>query len=119
MIFKLKFAQVKDGRVFVNVNDVIELQEAFERFAKSISLVMDVLNFRKEDITINNYPSLNFNIEDITLLFSICDILIFNWEAVKKLIAFIFLFLLSTCIECYIYALMLTVGILCFQIFKE
>ena len=52
VIFKLKFAQVKDGRVFVNVNDVIELQEAFERFAKSISLVMDVLNFRKEDINL-------------------------------------------------------------------
>jgi DNA polymerase-3 subunit alpha len=50
VIFKIKFAQVKDGRVFVNVNDVIELQEAFERFAKSISLVMDVMDFRPEDL---------------------------------------------------------------------
>ena len=50
MIFKIKFAQVKDGRVFVNVNDVIELQEAFERFAKSISLVMDVMDVRPEDL---------------------------------------------------------------------
>lgn len=51
VIFKIKFAQVKDGRVFVNVNEVIELQEAFERFAKSISLVMDVMDFRPEDLT--------------------------------------------------------------------
>lgn len=50
VIFKIKFAQVKDGRVFVNVSDVIELQEAFERFAKSISLVMDVMDFRAEDL---------------------------------------------------------------------
>lgn len=50
VIFKIKFAQVKDGRVFVNVNDVIELQEAFERFAKSISLVMDVMDVRTEDL---------------------------------------------------------------------
>lgn len=50
VILKIKFAQVKDGRVFVNVNEVIELQEAFERFAKSISLVMDVMDFRKEDL---------------------------------------------------------------------
>ncbi|MDR6158195.1 DNA polymerase III alpha subunit [Chryseobacterium sp. SLBN-27] len=51
VIFKIKFAQVKDGRVFVNVNEVIELQEAFERFAKSISLVMDVMDFRPEDLS--------------------------------------------------------------------
>ena len=51
VILKIKFAQVKDGRVFVNVNDVIELQEAFERFAKSISLVIDVMDFRPEDLT--------------------------------------------------------------------
>jgi len=50
VILKIKFAQVKDGRVFVNVVDVIELQEAFEKFAKSISLVMDIRDFRKEDL---------------------------------------------------------------------
>ena len=50
VILKIKFAQVKDGRVFVNVVDVIELQEAFEKFAKSISLVMDIMDFRKEDL---------------------------------------------------------------------
>jgi DNA polymerase-3 subunit alpha len=49
VIFKIKFAQVKDGRVFVNVTDVIELQEAFERFAKSI-FGMDVMDFRPEDL---------------------------------------------------------------------
>jgi len=51
VILKIKFAQVKDGRVFVNVNEVIELQEAFEKFAKSISLVMDVMDFRPEDLS--------------------------------------------------------------------
>ena len=50
VILKIKYAQVKDGRVFVNVVDVIELQEAFEKFAKSISLVMDIMDFRKEDL---------------------------------------------------------------------
>ena len=50
VIFKIKFSKAKDGRVFVNVADVIELQEAFEKYAKSISLVMDVLDFRKEDL---------------------------------------------------------------------
>ena len=50
VILKVKFAQVKDGRVFVNVVEVIELQEAFEKFAKSISLVMDIMDFRKEDL---------------------------------------------------------------------
>ena len=50
VILKIRFAQVKDGRVFVNVNEVIELQEAFEKFAKSLSLVMDVMDFRKEDL---------------------------------------------------------------------
>ncbi|WP_419868253.1 DNA polymerase III subunit alpha [Chryseobacterium sp. CT-SW4] len=50
VILKIKFAQVKDGRVFVNVNEVIELKDAFEKFAKSISLVMDVMDFRKEDL---------------------------------------------------------------------
>jgi len=34
----------------VNVNEVIELQEAFEKYAKSISLVMDVMDFRPEDL---------------------------------------------------------------------
>ena len=29
---------------------MIELQEAFERYAKSISLVMDVMDFRPEDL---------------------------------------------------------------------
>lgn len=50
VILKIKFAQVKDGRVFVNVTEVIELQEAFDKFAKSISLVMDVMDFRPEDL---------------------------------------------------------------------
>ncbi len=50
IIMKIKFAQVKDGRVFVNVNEVIDLKEAFEKYAKSVSLVMDIKDFRKEDL---------------------------------------------------------------------
>lgn len=51
LIFKIKFAQVADGRVFINVTDVIELKEAFEKFAKSMTVVMDVNDLRREDIT--------------------------------------------------------------------
>lgn len=50
LIFKIKFSISKDGRVFTNVTDVLELKEAFENFAKSISIVMDVRDLRREDI---------------------------------------------------------------------
>ena len=41
---------LNEGRVFLNVTDVIELKEAFEKFAKSMSVVMNVNDLRKEDI---------------------------------------------------------------------
>jgi DNA polymerase-3 subunit alpha len=44
---KIKFTQGKDGRVFVNVNDVLELKEAFDRFAKSLSIVVPLESLRK------------------------------------------------------------------------
>ncbi|MGV4412759.1 DNA polymerase III subunit alpha [Chryseobacterium sp. T1] len=50
VIFKIKFAQVKDGRVFVNVNDVIELKEAFDKFAKGLSVVVALDSLRQSDI---------------------------------------------------------------------
>lgn len=51
LIFKIRFSQVSDGRVFININDVINLKEAFEKFAKSITVVMDVKDLRPEDLT--------------------------------------------------------------------
>ena len=50
LIFKIKFAQLADGRVFVNVNDVFDLKEAFEKFARSVTVVMDVNDLRKDDL---------------------------------------------------------------------
>jgi len=50
LIFKIKFAQLSDGRVFVNVNDVYDLKEAFEKFARSLTVVMDVNDLRKDDL---------------------------------------------------------------------
>ena len=50
LIFKIKYVKAKDGRVFVNVVDVYDLKEAFEKFAKSVTVVMDVNDLRKEDI---------------------------------------------------------------------
>lgn len=50
VIFKVKFALIKDGRMFVNVNDVIDLKDAFEKYAKSLSIVADITDLRKEDL---------------------------------------------------------------------
>ena len=61
VILKIKFSVVggkkdkdgttlNEGRVFLNVVDVIELKEAFEKFAKSMTVVMNVEDLRKTDI---------------------------------------------------------------------
>lgn len=50
LIFKLRYVQTNDGRVFINVVDVYDLKEAFERFAKSVTVVMNIHDLRKEDI---------------------------------------------------------------------
>ena len=50
VIMKIKFSQGKDGRVFVNVNDVLELKEAFDLFAKSLSIVVPLETLRESDI---------------------------------------------------------------------
>lgn len=50
LIFKIKFSIAKDGRVFLNVNEVYELKEAFSQFARSITVVMDVQDLRQDDL---------------------------------------------------------------------
>ena len=50
VIIKIKFTQANDGRVFVNVTDVLELKEAFEKFAKSLSLVIPVNELKQNDL---------------------------------------------------------------------
>ena len=50
LIFKIKYVQVSDGRVFINVSDVFDLKEAFEKFARNLTIVMDVNDLRKDDI---------------------------------------------------------------------
>ena len=51
LIFKIKFAVAKDNRIFLNVVDVIELKEAFERFASTMTVVVDIRDLRKDDLT--------------------------------------------------------------------
>lgn len=50
LIFKVRFSQGNDGRVFTNVTDIINLKDAFEKFAKKMTVVVDVNDLRKDDI---------------------------------------------------------------------
>ena len=50
VIFKIKFTQSNDGRVFVNVSEVNDLKDAFEKLAKKLTVVVDVNHLRREDI---------------------------------------------------------------------
>ncbi len=50
VILKVKYTISKDQRIFLNVVDVIELKEALERFAKSLSIVLNVEEFGKKDL---------------------------------------------------------------------
>lgn len=50
LILKIKYVQTSDGRVFINVSDVIDLKDAFEKFARSLTIVMDVNDLRRDDI---------------------------------------------------------------------
>lgn len=50
VILKIKYSVSQDGRCFVNVNDVLELRDAFDKFAKSLTVVMLVQDLKKEDI---------------------------------------------------------------------
>ncbi len=50
LIFKIKFSQSNDGRVFVNISEVIDLKDAFEKFAKKMTVVVNINDLRKEDL---------------------------------------------------------------------
>jgi DNA polymerase-3 subunit alpha len=50
LVFKIKYAVLADGRVFVNVVDVSELKQVFEQYVKNLTVIMDVNELRKEDI---------------------------------------------------------------------
>ncbi len=54
LVFRIKFLpfQTKEGTtgISIKVNDIIELSEAFEKFAKNITVVMNVHDLRKEDL---------------------------------------------------------------------
>jgi DNA polymerase-3 subunit alpha len=50
LVFKIKYAVLADGRVFINVTDVLELKQVFDQFVKSLTIVMDVNDLRKNDI---------------------------------------------------------------------
>lgn len=51
MIFKIKFAPSKDfDRLYVNVTEVIDLKEAFDRYASQLSLVVPFNEVDQDDI---------------------------------------------------------------------
>ena len=72
VIFKIKFSQAADGRVFVNVSEVSDLKDAFEKLAKKMTVVVDVNHLRREDIEFfkenfvenNGEQKLNFYIKN-------------------------------------------------------
>lgn len=50
LIFKIRFIMSKDSRVFINIYDVCELREAFDDFAQSLSVIVNVEQFIEEDV---------------------------------------------------------------------
>ena len=50
VILKMKFTQGSEGRVFTNVTDIMDLKDAFEKYAKSLSLIIPVNELNKTDI---------------------------------------------------------------------
>lgn len=50
VMLKFRFSIAKDGRVFLNVSDISDLYEAFDSFAKKLSVVIDLLDFNPEDL---------------------------------------------------------------------
>jgi DNA polymerase-3 subunit alpha len=50
VIVKYKYSLSADGRVFVNITDVEDLRDALERFAKSMSIVLNVEDLREKDV---------------------------------------------------------------------
>jgi DNA polymerase-3 subunit alpha len=50
VILKVKFTISKDQKIYLNVVDVIELKDALEQFAKSLSVVLNLRYFKQEDL---------------------------------------------------------------------
>ncbi len=50
LVFRIRFSQAKDGRVFANISNIFDLKEAFDMFAKSVTVVMDINDIRPSDI---------------------------------------------------------------------
>ncbi len=50
VIVKMKFTQGSEGRVFTNVTDILDLKDAFEKYAKSLSLVIPINEINKTDL---------------------------------------------------------------------
>lgn len=50
VIIKFKYSLSADGRVFVNIADVEDLRDALQRFAKSMSVVLNVEDLREKDL---------------------------------------------------------------------
>ena len=50
VIVKMKFTQGSEGRVFTNVTDIMDLKDAFEKYAKSLSLIIPINELNKTDI---------------------------------------------------------------------
>jgi DNA polymerase-3 subunit alpha len=46
----MKFTQGSEGRVFTNVTDILDLKDAFEKYAKSLSLVIPINEINKTDL---------------------------------------------------------------------
>ena len=67
LIFKLKYAVLADGRVFVNVVDILELKDAFDQYAKSLTVVMGVHDLRKKDIAFfQQYATQNNSLQKLS-----------------------------------------------------
>ena len=50
VIVKMKFTQGSEGRIFINVTDILDLKDAFEKYAKSLSLVIPINEINKTDL---------------------------------------------------------------------
>lgn len=52
VILRIKFSISRDSRVFVNISDVYDLREAFEQFAKGLSLILDADTLSSRDVSL-------------------------------------------------------------------
>ncbi|MDR2204909.1 MAG: DNA polymerase III subunit alpha, partial [Flavobacteriaceae bacterium] len=50
LILKIKYSQSADGRIYANVSEVCDLKEAFEKYARNLTVVVDINDLRQEDL---------------------------------------------------------------------